>query len=84
MEKITKAICYKLQFIDTNKIYSKLIINLLDNIAEGIHKIKCTNILITKNENRVEINAKIVSAILNTQTLKIFQYNTNDYVAKEL
>ena len=72
MEKITQTIPYKLQFTDTRFIASSSS-NRLDNTAEGIHKIKCTNILIMKNVKHVKISAKIVSAILNTQTLKTIQ-----------
>ena len=39
--------------------------NLVNNLAETIHKIKC------KNCETVELNKKIVSTVLNTQTLKI-------------
>ena len=73
MEKITQTIPYKLQFTDTARFIASSSSNRLDNTAEGIHKIKCTNILIMKNVKHVEISAKIVSAILNTQTLKTIQ-----------
>ena len=36
-----------------------------------------------KNMKGVEINAKIVCAILNIQTSKIIQQNTNAYVSKK-
>ena len=45
--------------------------NLVNNLAEGIHKTKCKNEHGNKNVKRVELNIKIVGAFLNTQTLKI-------------
>ena len=50
------------------------LLNFVNNLAEGIHKIKSKyrhdN---KKNTNPVALNAKIVSAISNTQTSKMFQ-----------
>ena len=37
--------------------------------------------MIIKNVNHAELNTKIESAFLNTQTLKIIYQNTNVYVA---
>ena len=37
--------------------------------------------MIIKNATRVELNTKIVSAVLNTQTLKMILYYVNVYVA---
>ena len=46
--------------------------NLVDNLAEGIHKIKYKHGHDNKkNVNYVELNTKIVSVVLNTQTLKM-------------
>ena len=41
-EETTKPISYKLQFIDSARFMASLLSNLLDNLAEGIHKTKCT------------------------------------------
>ena len=43
----------------------------LNNLAEGIHRIKCKYGHDNKNVKLVELNTKIASAFLNTQTLKI-------------
>ena len=55
--------------------------NLVDNLAEEIHKIKCKfghdN---KKNLKRVELNTKILSVALNTQALKMIWYYTIVYV----
>ena len=40
-ENVTETISYKLQFIDSARFMANLFSNLVDNPAEGIHKIKC-------------------------------------------
>ena len=40
-EKITKTISYKLQLIDSARFMASSLSNLVDNLAEGIPKIKC-------------------------------------------
>ena len=45
--------------------------NLIDNLAEGIHKIKCKYGHDYKKCEKVELNKKIVIAIFNNQTLKM-------------
>ena len=45
--------------------------NLVDNLAEGIHKVKCKYEHDDIKFEIVEFNTKIVSTILNTQTLKM-------------
>ena len=44
---------------------------LVDNLAEGIHENKCKQNMETQNSKRVELNTKIVSAVTNTETLKM-------------
>ena len=39
-EDITTAF-YKIKFIDSTRFMAGLLSNLVDNLAEGIHKIKC-------------------------------------------
>ena len=34
-------ICYKITFINSARFMASLLSNLVDNLAEGIHKIKC-------------------------------------------
>ena len=43
--------------------------NLVNNLTEEIHKIKCKNE--HNNKKYVELNTKIATAFLNTQTLKM-------------
>ena len=53
-------------------IYGNLIINLVDNLAEGIHKIKCNYQHDNKKKLKfVEYNTKIVSVALNTQIVLV-------------
>ena len=41
-EQTTKSLSYKLQFIDDSaRFMASLLLNLVDNLAEGIYKIKC-------------------------------------------
>ena len=40
-KEITKNISYRLQFIDSARIMVSSLSNLVNNLAEGIHKIKC-------------------------------------------
>ena len=42
MEKqLQKNISYRLQFIDTTRFMASLLSNLVNNLSEGIYKIKC-------------------------------------------
>ena len=45
------------------------LVNLVDNLGDGIHKTKCKYGI--KNIKRIELYIKIVSAALDTQTLKM-------------
>ena len=42
-DKIAKSLSYRLQFIESARFIASSLSNLVDNRAEGIHKIKCTN-----------------------------------------
>ena len=42
-EEITKTISYRLQLIDSARFIAGSLSNLVEDLAEGIHKIKCTN-----------------------------------------
>ena len=67
--------------MDSARFMASSLSSLFDNLAEGIHKIKWKHGFDNKNAKRVELNAKIVSALLNTKTLKMVQYYTTVYVA---
>ena len=70
-KEITKTISYRLQFIDSVTFIASSLSNFLNNLAEGIHKIKCKYGHNDKECETCVINTKISSAFLNTQTLKI-------------
>ena len=70
-EEITKTISYKLQFIESARFMASSLSSLVDNLGEGIHKINVNMDMILKNVKRAESNLKLVSAALNTQTLKM-------------
>ena len=62
-EQTAKTISYRLQFIDSSRFIVSSLSNLVGNPADGMYKIKCMH--------GVELNTEIVSAIFNTQMLKI-------------
>ena len=66
-EKITKTISYKLQFINS----ARFMASSLSILAEEIHKIKFKYGHDNKKFENVELNTKILSASLSTQTLKM-------------
>ena len=70
-EKIAKAISLKLKFIGIARFMasSYQILSII-SLWEFIKLNENMDVMI-KNEKRVELNAKIVSAVLNTQALKI-------------
>ena len=60
---------YRFQFIDWARFMAISLPNLVNNLAEGIHKIKCKNDkndTMLKNVKLAELNTKMVSVILNT------------------
>ena len=40
-EKIIENVCYILQFIDSTRLMASSLSNLVDNLSDGIHRIKC-------------------------------------------
>ena len=40
-KEMTKIISYRLQFIDSARIMTSSLLNLVNNLPEGFHKIKC-------------------------------------------
>ena len=50
---------------------AKSLSNLVNNLAEDIHKVNVNTVMIIKNVKRVELNTKTVSAALNTEMLKM-------------
>ena len=65
-EKITKTVSYKLQFIDGARFMTNSLLNIFDNLAEGIRNIKCKYEQDNKNVKCEELNKKILRAVLST------------------
>ena len=74
IKKEITQISYRLQFIDSTRFMASSLLNLVNNFAEGIHKIKCKYGNDDKNVKLVEFNTKFVSAFSNTQTHDLIQY----------
>ena len=79
--KTISSISYKIQLIISARYMASSLPNLVDNLAEGIDKIKCKHGHDNKN---VKLNTKIVFAILNIQTLKMVYYYINVYAVAEI
>ena len=71
-EEMTKNIFYILQYIDSPRfIASCLLSNLVNNLSEGIHRIKCKYGHDEKKVKHVELNISIATVFLNIKTLKL-------------
>ena len=57
-EEVTKNISYILQFIDSARFMASTLSYLLNNISEGIHKVKCKYGHNEKNVKLVELDSK--------------------------
>ena len=68
---MTKVISYKLKFLDSPRFIAPSLSNLVDNLVEEIHTLKCKYAHDNKNAKHVGLNANIVSAVLDTQMLKM-------------
>ena len=72
-EGITKNISHTLRFIDDTKFMASSLLNLVNDLSEEVHKIKCnvnTDTMI-KIAKHVELNIGIATAFLNKQILKM-------------
>ena len=57
---------------DSTRFMASLLSNLVDDLEEGIHKVKCKYGHDDKNVKKVvDLNTRIMSAVLNTKTLKM-------------
>ena len=67
-----KTISYRLQFIDSARFMASSLSNHVNNLAEGMDKIKCKYGLSDKKKMKLaELNTKIANAFLNTRTLNM-------------
>ena len=71
MEKWLQKISYILQFIDSVRFMASSISNLVNNLSEGIHRIKCKFELDDKNVKYVELSISIATVFWNAQILKM-------------
>ena len=73
MEKKLQKIYLLSQFIDKARITASSLSNLVNNPAEGIHRIKCKFKYDKKKKDKkhVELNINIVTVFLKTLFLKI-------------
>ena len=70
-EEVTKNIPYILHFIDSARFMASLLSNPLNNLSEGIHRIKCEFGHDEKNVKLVELNISVATVFLNIQILKM-------------
>ena len=70
-EEITKNISYILHFIDSARFMANSLSNLVNNLSEGIHRIKCKFGHDEKNVKLAELNISIATVFSNVQTLKM-------------
>ena len=70
-EEITKNICYILQFFDSARFIVSSLSNLVNNLSEGLHRIKCK---LRYHDNKCEtygVKHEYCNFSLNMQTLKM-------------
>ena len=72
-KKIIKTVSHRLQFIDSARFMATSLSSLFNNIAERIHENegKLDKDTMIKNVKLAELNTKISTAFLNTETLKM-------------
>ena len=71
MEKHYKYTSYILQFIDSAEFMASSLSNLVNNLSEGIHRIKCKYQMMIKNVKLLELNISVSTLFLNRKVLKI-------------
>ena len=67
-EEVAKHISYILQLFDSPKIMTRSLSNLVNNLSEGIHSIKCKY---GHDDKKCELNISIATAFLNIQISKM-------------
>ena len=60
-----------LQLIDSASFMASSLSNLVNNLSEGVHRIKFKFGITIKHVKHVELNFSIATVFLNIQTLKI-------------
>ena len=67
-EEVAKHISYILQFFDSPKFMTRSLSNLVNNLSEGIHSIKCKY---GYDDKKCELSISIATAFLNIQISKM-------------
>ena len=67
MEKTLQNISFILQFIDSTRFMKSSLLNLVNNISKGIHKIICKY----GHDEFTELNISNATVFLNMENLKI-------------
>ena len=70
-EEIAENISYILQFTDSARFMASSLSNLVNNLSEGIHRIKYKFGHDDKKFGLLELSTSIVTAFWNIQTLKM-------------
>ena len=71
IEEITKNGFYILKFIESTRFMASSLSNVVNNLSEEIHRIKCKYGHDDKKVKLVEMNTSIATVFLNIQTLKM-------------
>ena len=70
-EEITKDIFYILQFIDSARVMERSLSHLVNNLSEGINRVKCKYGHDDKNVQLVELDISVATVLLNKQIFKM-------------
>ena len=69
--EITKDRFYLLQFIDSARVMARSWSHLVNNLSEGINRVKCKYGHDGKNVQLVELNISVATVLLNKQIFKM-------------
>ena len=73
LQKIYLKIYLTIYFIDSTRFMARSLSNLVNNLSEGIHRIKCKFGHNNKNVKLVELNIDIVTVFLHIKTLTMIE-----------
>ena len=69
--EITKDRFYIVQFIDSARVMARSWSHLVNNLSEGINRVKCKYGHDGKNVQLVELNISVATVLLNKQIFKM-------------
>ena len=70
-EEVTENVSYMFQFIDIARFMASSFSNLVSNLSKDFIKLNVNMDAMLRNMKLAELSIKILSAFLNTQTLKM-------------